>query len=206
MPLNEKSTAQKEVMHDIINTDNVPQRYWFVAVVGQNTEKSCRDRLEKLGYECFVASQEEVHIWANGRKKKVERVLITARIFIYLTEAERLEVVSLPFINYFMTNRAASMNAYGRHPMAHIPDYQIQMLRFMLNHADTPVGFVSQVRLGDHIRVIRGPLKGFEGRITREASGETYAVACLDSLGCALMKIMPCDVEIIASHPIRRDV
>lgn len=73
----------------------------------------------------------------------------------------------------------------------------MQMLQFMLSHADAPVGFVSQVRLGDHIRVVRGSLKGFEGRITREASGDAYAVAALDGLGCALMKVLPADVEII---------
>ena len=197
MPLSEKSTPQKVTANDAVSAVGVPQRYWFVAVVGRNTERACRERLQKLGYECYVASQEEVHVWANGRKKKVEHVLITARIFIRLTESERLQVVHLPFINYFMTNRAASTNSYGAYPLAHVPDSQMQMLRFMLSHADTPVGFVSQVRLGDHIRIVRGPLKGFEGRITREASGDAYAVATLDGLGCALMKVLPSDVEIL---------
>ena len=197
MPLSEKSTPQKVTAHDAVSAEGVPQRYWFVAVVGRNTERACRERLEKLGYACYVASQEEVHVWANGRKKKVEHVLITARIFVRLTESERLQVVRLPYINYFMTNRAAATNAYGGRPMAHVPDHQMQMLQFMLSHADAPVGFVSQVRLDDHIRVVRGSLKGFEGRITREASGDAYAVAALDGLGCALMKVLPADVEII---------
>lgn len=197
MSLSENSTPQKVTAHGVVSAEGVPQRYWFVAVVGRNTEKACRERLEKLGHECYVASQQEVRVWANGRKKKVEHVLITARIFIRLTEAERLQVVTLPYINYFMTDRAAALNPYGGHQMAHVPDHQMQMLMFMLSHADAPVGFVSQVRLDDHIRVIRGPMKGFEGRITREASGEHYAVACLDGLGCALIKILPSDVEII---------
>ena len=42
-----------------------PVRKWLVACVAPNTEKVSRDRLLALGYEAFVASQEEVRLICN---------------------------------------------------------------------------------------------------------------------------------------------
>ena len=173
-------------------------RFWFVAVVNRNSEKIIRERLQQKGYDAYVASQQEEHCWANGRKKKVERVLITARIFIRLTEPERREVVHLPYINYFLTDKAMSVNKFGTHPLAVIPDREMQMLRFMLCNADAPVDFVTtHFREGDNIRIIRGALKGFEGEVAR-FSGETYAFVRLSLLGAALTRVTPQDIEVIS--------
>ena len=78
------------------------QRFWFVAVVNRNSEKLIREKLLQQGYDAYVASQMEDHVWANGRKKKIEHVLITAKVFIRLTEPARLHLVHLPSIIYFL--------------------------------------------------------------------------------------------------------
>ena len=184
---------------DAVGIDSEEEnRFWFVAVVNRNSEKIIRERLQQKGYDAYVASQQEEHCWANGRKKKVERVLITARIFIRLTEPERREVVHLPYINYFLTDKAMAVNKFGTHPLAVIPDREMQMLRFMLCNADAPVDFVTtHFREGDKIRIIRGALKGFEGEVAR-FSGETYAFVRLSLLGAALTRVTPQDIEVIS--------
>ncbi len=189
---------------DVGDAVGVPGRQWYVAVVNHNTEKACRDKLQQMGYESYVASQEEVHRWRNGRKKKIERVVINSLIFIFVTEEERRQVVNLPFINYFLTDKARSANSYGRHPLAVIPDSQMQQLRFMLFNADLPVDFVTErIRLGDRIRVIRGSLTGFEGNVTRYKDGASYVVARIDNLGYAMMKVSAEDIEKVDAHEIR---
>ena len=178
-------------------SDDSEELFWYVAVVNRNSEKLIREKLLQKGYEAYVASQMEDHVWANGRKKKVEHVLISARIFIRLTEEERREVVHLPYISYFLTDKARSTNEFGVHPLAVIPDREMQMLRFMLCNADSPVDFVStQFRAGDRIRIVRGALKGFEGEVTR-ISGETYVFVRLSVLGSALTRALPQDIEVI---------
>ena len=173
------------------------QRFWFVAVVNRNSEKLIREKLLQKGYDAYVASQMEDHVWANGRKKKVEHVLISARLFVHLTEEERRDVVHLPYINYFLTDKARTANKYGIHPLAVIPDREMQMLRFMLCNADSPVDFVTtHFREGDRIRIIRGPLTGFEGEVAR-LTGETYAFVRLSILGAALTRVVPQDIEVI---------
>ena len=170
---------------------------WYVAFVGHNTEKACRDKLLKLGYESYVATQEEIHEWKNGRKKNIERVVISTLIFVRVTEKQRREVVNLPFIKFFLTNKARSVDSFGHHPLAVIPDIQMQKLRFMLFNSEEPVNFVTErLRLGDHIRVARGSLKGLEGNVVRYKDGASYLVAQIESLGYAMMKIAIEDVEI----------
>lgn len=176
----------------------VPKPKWFVAVVGRNTEKACRERLTEQGYESYVATQQEMRVWRTGKKKQVERVLISNLLFIHVTERERREVVKLPYIKYFLTDKAEHANDFGRHPLAVIPDSQMNMLRFMLYNADSPVTFTAEpLHLGDHIRVVRGQLAGLEGRVTRDGSG-TYLVVTLDLLGSALVSISTDDLEKIA--------
>ena len=192
------SSATTQGVDDAVGiSDDLEKRFWYVAVVNRNSEKLIREKLHQKGYEAYVASQMEDHVWANGRKKKVERVLITAKIFIRLTEPERREVVHLPYINYFLTDKAMSINKFGTHPLAVIPDHEMQMLRFMLCNADAPVDFVtSHFRVGDKIRIIRGALKGFEGEVAR-LSGETYAFVRLSLLGAALTRVTPQNIEVI---------
>ena len=65
---------------------------WFIARVSPNSEKSSRDHLLQLGYEAFVASQEEIKFYKNGprkKRKKVERVVITQYVFLHITEMEQ---------------------------------------------------------------------------------------------------------------------
>lgn len=176
----------------------VGKRMWFVAVVNYNTEKKSSERLEKQGYECFVATQEEMKVWKNGRKAKVVRVVIPSNIFIKCTERERRQIVNLPYINRFMTNKAgATLADSTRSPLAVIPEQQIDTLRFMLGHSDTPVTVSSLYQRGDKVRVLRGGLKGLEGEVISTSDGKSELIVCLDFFGCARLSIDPVNVELI---------
>ena len=102
----------------------------------------------------------------NGRKAKVDKVVIPSVVFVKCTEKERKSIVSLPFINRFMVNRAlASVNGLHK-PLVTIPQKQIDTLRFMLGQSDIPVNFVeTPFRQHDKVVVVRGNLKGVEGEV-----------------------------------------
>ena len=195
MYINSSEDSQFPSATKVYDAVGVPNRQWFVAIVGRNTEKACRERLSALGYESYVATQMETRVWRTGQKKQVERVLISNILFIHVTERERLEIVKLPYINYFLTDKAGHTNDFGRHPLAVIPDSQMDMLRFMLYHADSPVSFTSEpLRLGDHIRVIRGQLTGCEGYVAKDGN-QTHLVVRIDFLGSAQVSISSDDLE-----------
>lgn len=176
----------------IVADDAVGLPRWYVAYVGTRAEKAVRDRLISLGYEAYAATQWEVHVWRNGRKKKIERPVITHYVFIRLTEQQRAVVVTMPEIHYFLVNKAGAANEYGRHLPAVIPDSQMQMLRRMLGQTDSTVRFAtSGFAVGDavHIMVGGGDL---EGRVVRIPGDQArYIGVRIDQLGCAYMEVSP---------------
>lgn len=197
------NAAQKRVSTAPDGVDDavgMERRSWYVAVVNNNSEKKVLARLEQAGYECYLPTQEEVRIWKDGRRRKTERVVIPATVFIRCTEPERREAVKLPFINRFMTDRASAAATQLSRPVAVIPDKQIDTLRFMLGNSDEPV-FVTAVpyRRGDKVRVVRGGLAGLEGEVWDAAGdkGRSELLVRLDFFGCARLTINSSDVEII---------
>lgn len=178
----------------------VPKNHWFVAIVGNKTERQCAKKLERLGYECYVPTQEEIHEWKNGVRKIVERIIIPAVVFLHTTDAERKQnIVKLPYINRFMTNRARAKDKFGKHPVAVIPDNQIQRLRYILGNTDSPVEFEHMsFRFGEKVRVIRGSLIAMEGNIV-ECTDKTdaYFAIRVDCLGVAKVRVKREDLELI---------
>ena len=169
---------------------------WFVAIVKHNTEKAVGEKLTKMGYETYVPIQTEYKVWRNGRKAKVDRVVIPSVVFIRCTERERRVVVTLPFVNRFMTNKAGTTAADGNKPLAIIPDRQIAKLRFILCNSDTPVEFSSRIyRKGDIVRVIRGNLRGLEGEVHSIDDKNSELIISLDCLGNARLVIETINVE-----------
>lgn len=181
--------------YDVGSAVGVDKRYWFIAIVKNNTEKSSAEKLAKEGYDCFAATQKDIRVWRTGRRVSVDRVVITSTVFIYCTERERRIVVNRPYIYRFLTNKAAA-SAVGRRPVATIPEMQIRNLRFMLGHSDTPVGIVDRAYgRGDRVRVIRGSLCGLEGEVLVSNDGQSELLVSLDILGYAKCSIDPVDVE-----------
>jgi len=169
---------------------------WFVAIVNNKAERQCARKLENLGYECYVPTQAETHQWRNGTRKVVDRIILPSMVFIRTTERERKQqIVTLPYINRFLPNRASSKDAYGKHPIAVIPDKQMQRLKFVLGHADAPVEFEPVTfNLGDRVRVVRGGLIGAEGYVV-ECGDDTYFAIRVDFLGVAKVRVMRDDIE-----------
>lgn len=84
-----------------VNTDDavgMSNRLWYVAVVNNRSEKRVAEKLTKMGVENYLPSQQEIHIWKSGKKVKIDKILIPAKIFVHCTERERKELVTLPFI------------------------------------------------------------------------------------------------------------
>lgn len=176
---------------------------WYVAIVSNNTEKVCAEKIAALGYDTYVPTQKELRRWKNGRRKIIDRIVIPAAVFVRCTEADRRHhVVNLPFVKRFMVNRAAATNQYGWHPVAIVPDREIEKLRFILYNSDAAITIEPlPLRLGDKVRVVRGKLLGLEGNIVRCESHDSAdaanldIVVQLDILGCARMNISPTDLE-----------
>lgn len=175
-------------------------RKWFVAVVNNNSEKKVQTQLEKLSYETYVAKQTVTRVWKNGKRVKVDKVVLPSLVFVNCTERERKEIVTFPYIKRFLVNKAGtSVNSLTK-PLAVIPQAQIETLRFMLGQSDIPVTMVdSPYKVNDKIVVVRGSLKGLEGEVAQTFDGKSELIVRLDILGCAKVEIDSIDIEPLRS-------
>ena len=181
------------------------ENHWFIAVVTHNTEKSCRDKLDKLfetmnrekKYDeskeedkkliSYVPIQRELHEWpSTGRRVWVDRVLCPCYVFIRCSDKDRYDIACrAKFILHFLMDRARK-NKDGRTDFARIPSEQMDTFRRMVGDAETPVSIdPDKLHLGSKVRVKTGRLAGMEGRLYREPNGSNSIAVVIDFLGCA---------------------
>lgn len=181
---------------------------WYIAIVMNNTEKSCCKKLNekysvdgvmKLDFETYVPSQKELRVWRNGRRKKVDRILIPTYIFVRCTETVRKTIKQeVDFIRHFMKDRAGQPDKFGIHPFAFIPESQMAALKRMVGDAETPITIDPRhLHVGAKVRVKGGKLTGLEGNVLREPDGKTSIVLSIDFLGCAKTEVPLEMLEII---------
>lgn len=169
---------------------------WFVAIVNNRSEKAYGEKLSKIGVENYVPTQTTLRVWKNGKKAKVERVVIPAIIFVRCTEEERREIVKLPYIFRFMTNKAGASGNSMNKPIAVVSDSEIEQLRFMLGQSDVAVTITEHVhKPGDKVRIIRGSLAGLEGEVFGLDANKSEVIVALECFGCAKLTIDTVNLE-----------
>lgn len=173
----------------------VPDGNWYVAIVNSRHEKAVAEKLNDINIECFVATQKEMRLWKNGRRKMIDRVVIPSMVFVKCSDQKRRGIVTLPYINRFLVNRTVDTNGMNK-PVAVISDDEIQKLKFMLGQSDYQIQFVPTVfKIKDTVRVVRGSLCGLEGRIENNPDGTHSLLVSIPMLGGAIMHIDPKEVE-----------
>ena len=165
------------------------EKKWFVAIVNNRSEKKTASSIRRMGYESFVPIQNEKHTWGNGTVRRIDRILVPAMVFIHCTEPERKKVVNYPFVKRFMVDHTRKKND-GRHPVAVIPDHQMQTFRQVLEKAHEPVTIEPMpLNVGDKVKVMNGHLEGIEGKVLQLSNGSTFLIIEIELLGCAKLKI-----------------
>ncbi|MDE5773095.1 MAG: hypothetical protein K2H86_01380 [Muribaculaceae bacterium] len=164
-------------------------KHWYIAIVNYNTEKAVEARLAGLGYEAYVAKQTVTRVRPNGRKVSIDKVFIPLTVFIHCTETERRQIVNLPYIKRFMTNRAAAAHG-STAPIATLEQREIDKLRYMLGQSEIQIAFVNTpIKINDNVTVARGHLKGISGRVIATDDTKSEVIVAIGMLGAAKMTI-----------------
>lgn len=188
-----KVPAAANVVDDAVG---VAKSHWFVAIVNHNSEKQSAEKLSKMGIVNYLPTQTEIRVWRNGRKSKVDRIVIPSIVFIYCSEERRKEIVGLPFIFRFMTNKAGTIKGSANKPLAVISDNEIERLKFMVGQSDVPVEIIEKPFMnGDKVRVVRGSLVGLEGEVIDTKNSKSDLIVALDFFGCARLSIDTINIE-----------
>jgi transcription antitermination factor NusG len=181
----EASTEINTMKSPVNGTDDREARSfcWYAARTQMNCERKAEKEFKGIAIETYLPTQEEIHQWSD-RKKKVQRIVIPMILFVRMNSADANNVHRTPYFYGFIGN-----NRHDTKP-APIPDRDIETLRFMLLHSDSPVSIETMpIKSGDKVRVIRGKLQGLEGEVIDFNSGKTELIVRLDILGCAKLMI-----------------
>ena len=174
--------------------------HWYIAVVTNRSERKCSESLRLAGYESYVAIQRETHIWKNGRKADVDRIVLPSLVFVRTTETDRLKRVAfLPYVKRFVSDPARRKEEHAPAPAAIVPDAEMQTLKFMLERSEHPVIVDAAVfQSGDRVEVVSGRLKGLQGIVRRVEDGKSRLFVSLDILGSAHVEIDRKDLKSIS--------
>ena len=190
---------------------------WFVAVVTPNTEKSCKDKLDRIAEDLFngrcnipeehlgdkvqvyVPIQRELHEWpSTGKRVWVDRVLCPCYIFIRSTDRERYHIAcKAKYIHHFLMDPARK-DKTGKADFARIPDDQMRDFMRMVGDAETPVTIEpSRLHVGSKVRIKSGRMAGLEGYIYRNPTGSTMLALRVNMLGYATMEFPIALLELV---------
>ena len=165
-----------------------PAKFWFIARVAPNTEKSSRKKLEHLGYKVFVASQMEHRLWKNGDRKKktiVERVVITQYIFLHISKNDREDLIKYSFIKEFLRDSASP----DRKEFAYLKEREMECLQQMFGQTEVPVNFAtSGFQVGDNVQVHFGNYDYSAQIVRKRGDKSTYVGLRIKELGYAYME------------------
>ncbi len=131
---------------------------WYALYVQVNHEKKVADQLLKKNIECFLPL---LHTWSKRRDRRVrlQVPLFPGYVFVHtVLESEvHVEILKIPGSVYIVRSSQGP---------ALIPDYQVESLRRVLDHADT-LTLHPYLTQGDWVEVVRGPFTGCVGILQR---------------------------------------
>ena len=182
-----------QVSDSFVNGTNDREAYpkrWVAALVQMHCEKKVAAKLDKMGIANYVPAQQEEHQWSD-RKKKIDRVVIPMVIFVRLAQDEEDDFRRLSFILKFITYPGSKELATP------IPDEQIEKLKFLLHNTDAKVSIVENLKVGDRVRLIRGPMKGLEGELSYIEENKPIVAIRIDGLGYACVSVEKNNIQMI---------
>jgi transcription antitermination factor NusG len=134
-------------------TDSVE---WYALYTRHQHERSVAEHLHRIGFDVFLPLYHEVHQWRD-RKKKVEMPLFPCYVFFSGDLNRRFSALNLPGV-------CSIVSSGGK--VSIIADQELDAVRCVVT-SSLPVEPHPYVQNGDRIRILKGPLAGIEGIVTR---------------------------------------
>lgn len=97
-----------------------------------------------------------------------------------------------------MVDCCGRVDEFNRHPLAIIPNDQIETLKFMVGNSDVNINIESiRLKNGDAVRITSGHLCELEGFVHSYKSDQAHVFVKLNNLGCASMMVSRQDIELM---------
>jgi transcription termination/antitermination protein NusG len=162
---------------------------WYAVYTTVRHEKVVAEQLEQRSVEAFLPLYRSVHRWKD-RRKLVELALFPGYVFVKIAIEERMRVLQVPgVVNLVGFN--------GKFPA--LPETEIAALRSGLqnNLYAEPHPYL---RIGKRVRVVRGPMAGAEGILTRKKDRYRVVISIDVLMRSVAVEIDGADLEVVGSN------
>ena len=134
--------------------------HWYVANTCRQ-EKKIKQRLDSMGIENFIPFQ-QIARKIHGVDKLIEVPVIPNLVFIHTTLKTCMSLIQ----EYAFDMRYLRDRETGNCLI--VPDKQMHDFMFLLDFSPSGVEVLNKnLKRGDRVRVIKGPLQGLEGELVR---------------------------------------
>ena len=131
------------------------ERKWYAIYTKPRWEKKLAERLEEKRIEHYLPMVKTLKLWSD-RKKWVQEPLFKSYIFVHVSQDEYLSAIQTPGAVKYITFERKAVS---------IPDIQIEAIRSFIDSGEDLFTDFPDMKVGDRVVVIRGPLKGLEGTL-----------------------------------------
>ncbi len=156
------------------------QKHWYAIYTKSRNEKRVAELLCQQGIDHYLPLMKKIRIWSD-RKKTVEMPLFSSYIFVHIDEIEFYGCLKIPGIVKFVS--------FERKRVV-IPDYQIEAIRKYVETGEELIPNEGDYTIGKRVRVLRGEMKGLEGRLT-EVLGKQRVKVEIESIQQSLFLQIP---------------
>ena len=172
-----------------------PTALWYAVYTTVRHEKVVAQQLEQRSVEAFLPLYRSVQRWKD-RRKLVELALFPGYVFVKIAIEERIRVLQVPGV-------VSLVGFNGKFPA--LPETEITALRSGLqnNLYAEPHPYL---RIGKRVRVVRGPMTGAEGILTRKKDRYRVVISIDVLVRSVAVEIDATDVEVVGSdRPVLYD-
>ncbi len=131
----------------------VNDKKWFAIYTRSRCEKKVSSLLDQKKIANYCPLNRVIHQWKD-RKKTVEEPLFSGYVFVYIGSDEIIRVKETPGVINFV---------YWLNKPAEIKKEEIKVIKDFLNEYTNVQ--VQKIAVNDHVRVLNGPMKQFEGNV-----------------------------------------
>ena len=149
------------------------EKKWLVFYTKSRAEKKTLELLLKLGFDAWLPTHKVVRQWSD-RKKKVEVPLFNSYIFVNDIEANISEILKVPGVSWNIRHNGS--------PAVLRMSEQATIKRFMDTGLTLEIQTTQELKQGQEVKVMDGPLKGLTGEVeSNHNEGKLYV--SIESLG-----------------------
>jgi transcription antitermination factor NusG len=167
---------------------NLSTARWHAVYTSSRHEKVVAGQLEERGIESFLPLYRTLRRWRD-RRKMVELALFPSYVFVRIGVHERLRVLQVPGV--------VKLVSFNGEP-AVLPEPEINALRNGLENQLYAEPY-PYLRVGKKVRVVRGPMAGAEGILSRKKDRQRVVISVDVLMRSIAVEVEGADLEAICS-------